>query len=52
MSNYLNLLDENKNLDFDKLKYFLINFHVLILEDFNLNNLNKELNRFSDVIIC
>lgn len=46
MTNYLNLLDKNKKLDFDKLKYFLKNFHVLILEDYDLNNLNKELNRF------
>ena len=45
MTNYLDL-NINKKLDFDKMKYFLKNFHVLILEDFELTNLNKELNRF------
>ena len=46
MSNYLNLKNDDNELDLSKIKYLIKNFHIFILEDFDLNNLNEKLNIF------
>ena len=50
MLRYLNLL-ENGKINIDKIKIFLKNFTVLILEDIDIDNFNKKLNIFFEVDI-